>query len=289
MIRRTNVAEHSFGTAALSIEIMDDLSWNYIGNYESKYQILKKALLHDLHESVLSDIPYDVKRIDNSLFKSLLLEEDKLDRSANIPKLSPEHDLIVQTADMLELAFTLVEDIELGNKTYQIFEIVVSSLVLSWSMGRKLVSKFATSTANKLAKMVTKAVSYQTTKEDCFGDDDLKFLLDVYIPTRISLKGCDCTEAIRRDGDADNIESIDIPGLYLKYCHPSYLVDVEEIKRIPGVVWIAAMYATLSGTDDTARLWFIQKLDGSFSIACIDEEDKSVLDLLKLHPNYIEL
>lgn len=115
LIRATSVAEHSLHVAMIALFIAEELSLDVT-------KVLRRALLHDAEETLLSDIPYDVKQYlptDDALsalraqhfgdapewFYNALMEP--CDGSA-------EHH-VAKLADVLELAMYCTEEIKMGN------------------------------------------------------------------------------------------------------------------------------------------------------------------------------
>ena len=62
-IHEENVAEHSFYVAMYAYALCDELKISG----ELRETIIEKALIHDVHETVVSDIPHNVKKMDGDV------------------------------------------------------------------------------------------------------------------------------------------------------------------------------------------------------------------------------
>ena len=62
-IHEENVAEHSFYVAMYAYALCDELKISG----ELRQTIIEKALIHDVHETVVSDIPHNVKKMDGDV------------------------------------------------------------------------------------------------------------------------------------------------------------------------------------------------------------------------------
>jgi len=116
-IHYQSVAEHSFFVALITRELVKVMNGRRpFPSYPDT--CMESALLHDLTESVLGDIPYLVRK--NMDIKALADLEGMAERELDIV-----HDMacpssvanVVEYADALELALYLKEERELGNTT----------------------------------------------------------------------------------------------------------------------------------------------------------------------------
>lgn len=122
LVKPTTVAEHSFHVAVIALTISEDLK--EAGQPVDQFKVLKHALLHDVEESIISDIPYTVKmHIRPSLAEALrIMGEDQL---VDVPEwltreIYAECDgsmewLVVKAADMVELLMYCRDEERLGN------------------------------------------------------------------------------------------------------------------------------------------------------------------------------
>lgn len=118
-LRLTNesVAEHSFFTALFVLEICDKLSISG----ELKAKSIEYALLHDVPETIISDIPSDVKDLSESLRMLLQTFEDSF-METNYPAYAlynkdDEIFAIVKLADLYSVRQYCMVEAALGNKT----------------------------------------------------------------------------------------------------------------------------------------------------------------------------
>jgi len=118
-LRLTNesVAEHSFFTALFVLEICDKLSISG----ELKAKSIEYALLHDVPETILSDVPSDVKDLSESLRMLLQTFEDSF-METNYPDYAlynkdDEIFAIVKLADLYSVRQYCMVEAALGNKT----------------------------------------------------------------------------------------------------------------------------------------------------------------------------
>lgn len=126
LVKPTTVSEHSFHVSVLALFILEDLK--ALGREVNELKVLKHALLHDVEESIISDIPFTVKlHIKDSLNEALrimggeqmpeapewLLEEVHATCDG-----SPEW-LITKAADMLELLCYCKDEEMLGNRNLE--------------------------------------------------------------------------------------------------------------------------------------------------------------------------
>lgn len=121
------VAEHSFRVAILAMSIAEDYN-NRNDNKISIESVLKKALLHDLEESLFSDIPSPYKKYieaevpykkfaEKAIAKEILenhFNKDEIIDNWKNDKTGPCGE-VIKIADMLELAVTASYELERGN------------------------------------------------------------------------------------------------------------------------------------------------------------------------------
>lgn len=116
-----NVAEHSFYVALYSMEICNILRING----ELRSVIIERALIHDVHEIELSDIPHDVKAKNSEILDFCLkFEEDY--NNKNFPKIMARqddlrHELdfiqnVVELADIISVKQYSLQECEFGNR-----------------------------------------------------------------------------------------------------------------------------------------------------------------------------
>lgn len=106
LIKSETVGHHSHGVAMLCFLIEPNAS----------RQLLEAALLHDLAEQSVGDIPSPVKR-DLSIRKELhKLEEDALEAAGlKMPSLSSHEEKVLKLADMFHGALKCAREINMGN------------------------------------------------------------------------------------------------------------------------------------------------------------------------------
>lgn len=119
-LKNENVAEHSFFTALIALDICRRLSINAHDTFE----VIVKCLLHDTPEQELNDITYDVK-LKLNLYPVLKKFENKYfeDNYANYAYLMTNDDnnivnAIVNYADALSVLQCAYNEMELGNMTF---------------------------------------------------------------------------------------------------------------------------------------------------------------------------
>lgn len=119
-LKDESVAEHSFFTTLITLEICKRLNLND----ELTFACLCKSLLHDMPETELNDITYDVK-VKLNLYPLLKEYEDEY-YEKNFPKLiklmKNDDDnivnLIVKYADAMSVLQYVYNESELGNTTF---------------------------------------------------------------------------------------------------------------------------------------------------------------------------
>jgi len=118
-LRLTNesVAEHSFFTALFVLEICDKLSIE--GKLKAK--CIEYALLHDVPETILSDVPSDVKDLSETLRMLLQIFEDSFmeDNYPNYTSHSKDEEIlsVVKLADLYSVRQYCMVEAALGTKT----------------------------------------------------------------------------------------------------------------------------------------------------------------------------
>ena len=120
-LKNENVAEHSFFTTLIALDICKKLSIDVHNTFE----VIVKCLLHDTPEQELNDITYDVK-LKLNLRPLLKNFEDKYfkDNYANYADIMINDDnniinAIVNYADAMSVLQYAYNEIELGNITFE--------------------------------------------------------------------------------------------------------------------------------------------------------------------------
>lgn len=105
------VASHSYGVALLILEIFPS------AELRTMCCLLKAALLHDIPERQIGDVPYFSKRLDGG-FRDYVhtLEEAAVDDLDVYVCLTERERVLLKTADLLEMCFFAYEQRRLGNK-----------------------------------------------------------------------------------------------------------------------------------------------------------------------------
>lgn len=125
-IKDESVSDHTCFVALFSLKILDQL---HISDAEICKSVLIIALLHDIPESITSDIPYDIKRNNPELKLTLReLENDyyinywpSYKSSLEVKSGLPE--AIVKLADTYSVYQYTMNEITLGNKSPEMIEI----------------------------------------------------------------------------------------------------------------------------------------------------------------------
>ena len=105
------VGHHSANVAILCI---------LIAERKPSVQLLMAALLHDMHEQFTGDIPAQAKWESAELAAALHALEKKFDTYfIQYPTLSSEESRILKQADMLDLCFKALEEINVGNRGFE--------------------------------------------------------------------------------------------------------------------------------------------------------------------------
>lgn len=123
-LKEESVAEHSFFTTLITLELCKKFELDN----ESTLACILKSLLHDMPETELNDITYDVK-IALNLYPLLKVYEDKYFEKhfPEFSKLMNDKDenainLIVNYADTMSVLQYTYNEIELGNDTFKTIE-----------------------------------------------------------------------------------------------------------------------------------------------------------------------
>ena len=110
------VAAESVGHHSANVAILCIL----LAERKPSVQLLMAALLHDMHEQFTGDIPAQAKWESAELSSALASLEKKFDAYfIQYPTLSSEESRILKQADMLDLCFKSLEEINMGNKAFQ--------------------------------------------------------------------------------------------------------------------------------------------------------------------------
>ena len=129
-IHKENVAEHSFYVALYTMKLCEFLDLNE----EVSNTAIKLALIHDVHEIELSDIPHNVKAANPEINKICLKKEDEFNklhfykfmveytRTSNMGLIGT----IVNIADILDVLHYAEMEVLLGNSSFN--EVVNSAL-----------------------------------------------------------------------------------------------------------------------------------------------------------------
>ena len=124
-IHDENVAEHSFYVAMYAYALCDELKISG----ELRQTIIEKALIHDVHETVVSDIPHNVKKMDGDVEHFFESYERHYNRN-NFEQLEKTYnrmfavdqgicDLVVMLADVLSVRQYSELEVSLGNKHFE--------------------------------------------------------------------------------------------------------------------------------------------------------------------------
>jgi 5'-deoxynucleotidase YfbR-like HD superfamily hydrolase len=145
ILRPQSVAEHSFHVAQLAFIAVADLFehlevTDIVQDTFNSTIIINLALMHDVEEGLIGDILYPVKNANDLMKQACAVTtfdawEKQLDGgsdsalSRNIKVFARDNDKpcferrIVSICDMLELVYTMVAEMELGNRHKRIVEI----------------------------------------------------------------------------------------------------------------------------------------------------------------------
>lgn len=114
MVRPPTIGEHVYGSLIVAMELClaQDVGETATG------RILRSLILHDAPELVTGDIPAPVKRASPEIAKALAVMEEAFYKKLDIyiPGDDPPiYQSICDAADVIDLAFTMVRERELGN------------------------------------------------------------------------------------------------------------------------------------------------------------------------------
>lgn len=123
LIHPTSVSEHSFHVSLISIFLIEKLKEE--GKKFDELKIIKEAILHDIEEVVVSDIPTTVKKhlkdcVEEALHN--MINEELPDAPKWFLKyiLEPDNNtvesMIVKISDLIELSHYCIDEMGLGNK-----------------------------------------------------------------------------------------------------------------------------------------------------------------------------
>jgi len=106
-IREQDLAAHSWGVAMIVMQIAPNRPW-----------ILRAALLHDLHEIALGDIPYTAKRKYQAVadVEGPICRDFQGEHGYSTEKLEPGDFAILKWADMFECYLWSRREVEMGNR-----------------------------------------------------------------------------------------------------------------------------------------------------------------------------
>lgn len=135
-ITNENVAEHSFYVSIEAMRICNMLKLDS----DTKLKVIEAALVHDVPESLSVDVPYNIKK-DYPDITEILQDIEVKELSRHIPELEEdykkyvEHEenkdavyYIVKLADTISVVQYSYKEIQLGNKTEEMYEIYIDSL-----------------------------------------------------------------------------------------------------------------------------------------------------------------
>lgn len=105
-IKPQNLAAHSWGVAMTIMHIYP----------AAKKELIRAALVHDLHESEAGDIPYPYKRNDSRVAEAYADQEHEFNTRMGIEYSLDEYDTaILKWADMFECMLHALNEVEMGN------------------------------------------------------------------------------------------------------------------------------------------------------------------------------
>lgn len=117
MLSRDSVGEHTANVLAIVFALCP--------NRQPSLALVGATLLHDTAEQWTGDIPATAKWSSPELKQaSEELEAKKLTENwLDVPKITDEEALILKWADMLELCYRCLDELNLGNRTaYEVFD-----------------------------------------------------------------------------------------------------------------------------------------------------------------------
>lgn len=109
--KEQTVAAHSWGVAVIIMDLWPD----------SRAALLHAALLHDVPEQLIGDVPSPTKWAHPRLAKELDLAEESFWDTVGVkfPALTMPERFQLKIADMLELLWYCIEEERLGNKNFK--------------------------------------------------------------------------------------------------------------------------------------------------------------------------
>ena len=120
-INDETVAHHSWGVATVLLELWPDCSRD----------LLIAALYHDVHEHVTGDIPKPAFWRSPELGTLVDCIKDEVNRELGIlPSLTIEEQKQLAIADMFDLCWRCLEEIQLGNKGFK--EVLANAMNWLW-------------------------------------------------------------------------------------------------------------------------------------------------------------
>ncbi len=148
LLRGQNVAEHQFYTAIYAIQIMDlieaELTKVSNGVLHLPYsetlrrEVICYALVHDLEESFVGDIPGPVKRVisQNDDLDNLIEAEIEVRFPSLIQYTMPEHHLtinVVKIASLMDEVMLMIQEWRMGNRLlFKVEQNSVNRLEAAW-------------------------------------------------------------------------------------------------------------------------------------------------------------
>lgn len=124
-LHEENVAEHSFYVSVFAMMLCDE----FAVSSNMRRVIIEKAIVHDIHEVVISDVPHNVKMIDESILRFYTNYESKYNayHFASLVQLYDQltlHDRqvcdeVVTLADVLSVVQYSQLEVSLGNKKFE--------------------------------------------------------------------------------------------------------------------------------------------------------------------------
>lgn len=108
-IKEQNLAAHSWGVAMILL---------HIGGEEAEdVNLIRAALVHDLHEVEAGDIPYPYKRNDLRVAEAYKDQEEDFNNRYGIEyQLTTKQVTLLKWADMFECLLHAVREVDMGNK-----------------------------------------------------------------------------------------------------------------------------------------------------------------------------
>ena len=157
LVNATTVAEHSYHATVLALYIAEGVAYKL-----DIEKVLRRVLLHDTEEALLSDIPHDVKAYldTKGALRALVQKYFQVaplwfrDEMTKEHDGSIEHD-VAKLADHLELALYCVEEINTGNRHLR--AMLCAALGLSTALNTRVCSTEASNIIKECAKYADEA------------------------------------------------------------------------------------------------------------------------------------